>query len=220
MDLELIRTGLQNAWENTAAATPKVVGALAIFLVGWLLAGVVRMVAHRVMDLIRFDQIVERAGVPAASERSGYDPKGLVAGIAYWTVLLLTVQLAADTLELTALSTALAGMVAYLPQVLVAVGVVVVAMAFGNFVAGAVHSNTRSELATHVARYSIYGFGAFAALNQLGIAQDIVNALFYATVATIGATCVVAFGVGGIPAARGMTERWFGRKDDRGVRAA
>jgi len=220
MDLDLIRTGLESAWENAAAATPKVVGAIAIFLVGWLLANVLRMIAHRVLDLVRFDMVVERAGVPAASEHSGYDPKGIVAGIVYWTALLLTVQLAADTLELTALSTALAGMVAYLPQVLVAVGIVVVAMAFGNFLAGAVHENTRSSFATAVARYSIYGFGAFAALSQLGIAADIVNALFYATVATIGLTVVVAFGVGGIPAARGMTDRWFGRKEDRPARAA
>lgn len=220
MDLDLIRTGLENAWSNAAAATPKVVGALVIFLVGWLLAGVLRMVAHRVLDLIRFDEIVERAGVPAASERSGYDPKGLVGGIVYWTVLLLTLQLVADTVELTALSAAMAGMLAFLPQVLVAVGIVVVAMAFGNFIAGAVHSNTRSSFATAVARYSIYGFGAFAALDQLRIAEDIVNALFYATVATIGATVVVAFGVGGIPAAKSMTDRWFGRGEDRSMRAA
>jgi hypothetical protein len=220
MDFDLILTGLESAWADTAAATPRIVGALAIFLIGWLAAGLLRMAAHRVLDLVRFDEIVQRAGVPAAAERTGYDPKGLVGGIVYWTVLLLTVQLAAETLRLDALSTAMAGMVAYLPQVLVAVGVVVVAMAFGNFVASAVHENTRSALATAVARYAIYGFGAFAALSQLGIAADIVNALFYATVATIGATFVVAFGIGGIPAARKLVGRWTGEAEDRHVKAA
>lgn len=207
MDFTVIRTGLEQAWTATAAYTPRLVAALAIVLVGLVVAALVRRVTRQVLSAARFDRVVTAAGVHTADEDSGYEPKGLVAGIVYWLVLLVALQLAAETLGAVALSVALAGLIGYLPHVLVAVTILVVALALANFVAGAVQANI-NEVGARVARWSIIGFGAFAALSQLQIAEPIVNALFYATVATLGATVVVAFGVGSIPAARELVRRW------------
>lgn len=219
MDMTVIRNGLEQAWDSAAVYTPKVLGALVIVLVGWVLATVLRTLARRVLDILRFDRAIHAAGVQTAAEQSGYDPKGLVAGVVYWFLLLLTFQMAADTLGATALSTSLSGLIGYLPQVLIAVAIVLIALAFSRFVAGAIRENTHSGVGAEIARWSIVGFGAFAALSQLQIAEPIVNALFYAMVATIGATVVVAFGVGGIPVARDVARRYVGR-DDRSVHRA
>lgn len=220
MDLTVIRDGLEQAWESAATYTPKVLGALAVVLVGWVVATILRTVARRVLDAIRFDRALEAAGVHGAAEQSGYDPKGLVAGVVYWMVLLVTFQLAAETLGASALSASLSGLIDYLPQVLVAVAIVLIALAFANFVAGAIHENMHSTVGAAIARWSIVGFGGFAALSQLQIAEPIVNALFYATVATLGLTVVIAFGVGGIPVARDMVGRLTHRDPQRVNRVA
>ncbi|MBA2528420.1 MAG: hypothetical protein H0V19_00400 [Euzebyales bacterium] len=218
MDTTVLRAGLSEAWTSVALFTPRIVAALLILLVGWLVATLLRRACGRVLAAVRFERALHAAGVHTAAEQSAYDAQGIVAGVVYWLVLLVTFRLAADTLGATALSTALAGLIAYLPQVLVAVAIVLVALAFANFVAGAIRANagSRGDLGARIAFWSIAGFGAFAALNQLQVAEPIVTALFYATLATLGLTVVVAFGVGGVPAAREMTGRWLRRGDPSG----
>lgn len=223
MDLTIIRSGLEQAWTSVALYAPRILGALAILAVGWLVARLVRRATRRVLDVLRFDRALQAAGI-RTSDTADYDPQGIAAGVGYWLVLLVTFQLAADTLGAVALSGALAGLIAYLPQVLVAVAIVLIALAFGRFVAGVIESNTgeRGAVGAQIARWSIIGFGAFAALSQLQVAEPIVNALFYATLATAGATVVIAFGVGGIPVARQLTAKWVRRvdRDIQGPQAA
>lgn len=222
MDVTVIRDGLTEAWTSIVLYTPRIVGALLILLVGWLLATLLRRLAARLLAAVRFDRALEMAGVHRAAEESPYDAKGIVAGVVYWLVLLVTFQLVADTLGATALSAALTGLIGFLPQVLVAVVIVLVALAFAKFVAGVVAANAgeRGTIGARIAYWSIVGFGAFAALNQLQVAEPIVTALFYATLATVGLVMVIAFGVGGIPAAREMTGRWLHRGDGSGVSKA
>lgn len=222
MEITVIRDGLTQAWTSIVLYAPRVVGALVILLVGWLLATLLRRLTGRLLAAVRFDRALEAAGVRAATERSPYDPAGIVGGVVYWLVLLVTLQLAADTLGATALTAALAGLIAFLPQVLVAVVIVLVALAFAKFVAGAIADNVsaRGSVGARIAYWSIVGFGAFAALSQLQIAPEIVNALFYAALATAGLTIVVAFGVGGIPTAREQVARWSHRGESQGTRRA
>lgn len=221
MDFDAIRTGLDEAWTSVAAFTPKLAAAVVILFAGWLVAKVIRNVAGRVLDLLRFDEVVERAGVHAAAERTGYDPKGIVTGIVYWILLFVTFQLAAETLGADQLSQLLAGLIAFLPNVLVAVAIVLVAMAFASFVAGAIRANVANgDTGARIAYWAITAFGAVAALNQVDLAESTVNILFIATVATIGASLVVAFGVGSIPVAREMVGRWTDRAELDVKRAA
>lgn len=204
MNLDAIKAGLTDAWASVAAFTPKLIAALVILLIGFLIAKVIKAAATRLLTAVHFDDILHRAGVKTASESSGYDPKGLVAGIFSWIVMFVTLQLAAETLGATQFALLLSGLIAFLPLVLVAVAIVVVALAFANFVSGAIDANVgeRAHVGARIAYWSIVGFGAFAALNQLNVAAEIVNALFYAIVGTVAVTAVIAFGVGGIPVAR------------------
>lgn len=215
MNLDAIKAGLTDAWASVAAFTPKLVAALVILLVGYLVAKVVRTIVTRVLTTVRFDDVLHRAGVETASEKSGYDAKGLIAGIVGWTVMFVTLQLAAETLGATQFALLLTGLIAYLPLVLVAVAIVVVALAFASFVSGAIDANVgeRGHVGARIAYWSIVGFGAFAALNQLNVAEEIVNALFYAIVGSAAVTAVIAFGVGGIPVARQVTAKWAHKVD-------
>ncbi|HEX9888144.1 MAG TPA: hypothetical protein VGA69_01600 [Nitriliruptorales bacterium] len=215
MDFTAITDGLNEAWTSVAAFTPKLLAALVILLIGWLVAKLVRTVAVRVLETVRFDDVLSRAGVKAAAERSGYDPKGLVAGVVYWILLFVTFQLTAETLGATQMAALLSGLIAFLPQVLVAVAIVVVALAFASFVAGAIRANLgeRGQVGSRIAYWSIVAFGAVAALNQVSLAEETVNTIFIAAVATIGATVVVAFGGGGIPVAREVLDDWRDKRN-------
>jgi len=222
MDITVVRTGLTEAWTSIALYAPRILGALLIVAVGWIVASLLRKATGRLLSTIHFDRVLHAAGVSGAAQRSAYDPQGLIAGVVYWLVLLVTFRVAADALQATALSTALSGLIGYLPQVLVAVAIVLIALAFANFVSGAIRDNTgtRGDLGARLAYWSIAGFGAFAALNQLQVAEPIVTALFYGALATVGLTIVIAFGVGGIPVARELTGHWVHRADRPTSRAA
>jgi hypothetical protein len=216
MNFEIIRSGLEQTWTAVAAATPRILAAVVVLAVGWVVASLLRRLTGRVLTTLRVDRVVEAAGLRTSTQDTGYEPRALAAGIVYWIVLLVTFQLAAESMGAFALAAALAALVGYLPNVLVAVAVLLVALAVGGFVAGAIQANAgpRGHVSAMVARWSIIGFGAFAAVAQLQIAEPIVTALFYAAVATAGATFVIAFGVGGIPTARALTARWIGDQRD------
>lgn len=221
MNLDAIRDGLNEAWTSVAAFTPKLAAAVIILFAGWLAARIVRTIAGRVLDLLRFDDVVERAGVHAAAERTGYDPKGIVTGVVYWIVLFVTFQLAAETLGADQLSQLLAALVGFLPNVLVAVALILVAMAFASFVAGAIRANvTNGDTGARIAYWAITVFGAVAALNQVELAESTVNTLFIAAVGTVAASMVVAFGVGSIPVARDLVSTWTNRSEVEPVKRA
>ncbi len=213
MDLDALRDGIDQAWTTVAAFTPKLAAALVILLIGWLVAKLARTVTTRLLTTLRFDEAVARTGVTAAADSSGYDPTGLVAGVVGWWLLFVTFQLAAETLGASALSTLLADLVGFVPLVLVAAAIVMVAAAFGQFVAGAIATNlgARGAVGARLAYWSIVAFGAVAALNVVNVAESVVNAVFYAVLGTLALSAVIAFGVGGIPVARDLTSRWVAR---------
>ncbi len=215
MNMDAIRDGLTQAFTSVAAFTPKLLAALVILIVGWLVAKLIRTVALRILTAVHFDDVISRAGVDTAAERSGYDAKNLVAGVAYWIILFVTFQLAAETLGATTLALMLASLVSFLPLVLVAVAIVLVALALAQFVAGAIRANLgeRGSVGARIAYWAIVSFGAIAALNQVNIAPEVVNAVLYAVLGTLAVTAAIAFGVGGIPTARRMVDQWVERSD-------
>lgn len=215
MNLDAIREGLTQATTSVAAFAPKLAAAAIILIIGWLVAKVVRSAATRLLTMIKFDDVMAKAGISAAAERTGYDPKGIVAGVAYWTILFVTFQLTAETLGATTLAVMLTGLVAFLPLVLVAVAIMLVTLAVAQFVAGAIRANfgERGVVGSRIAYWAIVSFGAVAALNQVNVAPEVVNAALYAVLGTIAVTTAIAFGVGGIPVARQLVTRWVERSD-------
>jgi hypothetical protein len=203
--------GLGDAWASVAAFVPKLIAFLLILLIGYLIARVIRKILDRVLERIGFDRWVERGGVRLALERSRYDASSLLAKLVFYIVLLFVLQLAFGVFGPNPISELIRGVVAYLPNVFVAVVILVV----GSAVAAGVKEIVEASLG----RLS-YGrglaFGAsgavlvlaiFAALDQLQIAPAIVRGLFFALLAVVVGSAVVAIGGGGIPTMRRYWER-------------
>lgn len=211
--LEGIRQGLANAWREIVEFTPKLIGALLILLVGWLISRAIRAILRRLLERAGLDRLVERAGMGAAMREAGYSTSAVVAGIVYWIALLITFLLAAEALQVEALTELLSGLISYLPLVVVAIVILVVAAAIGAFLADLVRPWADQRGIGWLApasRWAVVIFGVVAALNTLRVAETVVNTVFTAVVGAAAVAFAIAFGVGGIDTARTYWRRVAG----------
>jgi hypothetical protein len=220
------QSGWNDAWSSVATFVPKLLAALVIFIIGYFVAKALANITNRVLERVGFDRAVERGGLRRALARSKYDPSDILAKLVYWAVLLLTLQLAFGIFGPNPVSDLLAGIIAYLPRIFVAILILVIAGAVAKAVRdllGSVLSGVSfgPQLAT-AAGIAIVVLGAFAALDQLAIAPEIVSGLWWALLAVVAGSLIISFGVGGIPVARGYLQRMAARAEERApeVRAA
>jgi hypothetical protein len=206
-----IQGGLSEAWQRIAVFVPKLLGFLAILIIGYFVAKILARVADGILERVGFDRWVERGALKQALDRSKYDASDILATIVFWTVFLLVLQLAFGVFGTNPVSDLLAGLVAYLPKVFVAVLILVIAAALAK-VATDLLTATLGAVAggrwiARGAGLAILIVGIFAALNQLEIAPEIVNGLYYAILAIVVGSAIVAIGGGGIQTMRRYWER-------------
>jgi hypothetical protein len=202
-------TGVSNAWSNVATFVPKLIAFLIILLIGYLIAKAVAKVLTKVLQKVGFDRVVERGGVKKALASSEYDAAAILAKIVFYAIMLFVLSAAFGVFGNNPISSYLHAIVAYLPLVFVAIIIVVIASAIAAAAKALIENSlsglSYSKLLGNVASAVILAFGVVAALDQLHIATDVVNAVLYATLATIVGVVIVAVGGGGI---RAMSQRW------------
>jgi Mechanosensitive ion channel, conserved TM helix len=203
--------GVQEAWTRIATFVPKLIGFLLILIIGWFIAKALSKVVDRVLERVGFDRWVERGVLKTSLERSRVDASDVMGVIVFWTVFLLVLQLAFGVFGPNPISDLLKGMIAYLPNVFVAALIVVIAAALAKVVTdlltavlGAVSGG---DWIARGAGLAVLILGIFAALSQLKIAPAIVNGLYYAILAIIVGSAIVAIGGGGIETMRTYWQR-------------
>jgi hypothetical protein len=211
MDFE---TGWTNAWNSVATFLPKLAAFLIILLIGWLLAKVLSKATDVVLERVGFDGAVERGGVGRALESSRYDASDLVAKIVYVAVLLLALQMAFGVFGPNAVSDLLASIIAWLPQAIVAIVIVVFAAAIASavreIVAGVLGGLSYGRVLANIAAVFILGLGIIAALDQIGVAATITTPVLVAVLATVAGILIVGIGGGLVRPMQQVWERWLG----------
>jgi hypothetical protein len=211
--------GVENAWSNVATFVPKLVAALVIVLVGYLVARTVASILNKVLERVGFDRVVERGGVRQVLSRSKYDPSDILAKLVFWTIMLFVLQLAFGVFGANPMSDLLRGLIAYLPNIFVAILILVVAAAIARAVtdllSNLLGAMQGGQLIAKGAGIAILVFAAFAALDQLQIAPRIVTGLWYAILAAVVGSTIVAVGGGGIRTMQRYWERVTGRAEER-----
>lgn len=200
------------------ATLPSIVGALLLLIIGWIVAGIVGGFVTRLLRKVGLDQIATRAGITAFLERARLklDAAGLVGGIVKWYVRLIFVVMAANAVGITAVSTVLGQIIAFIPNLLVAL-LILGAFAWlagvtRNLVTGATETANvpnAGALAT-LAYATVLGFGVVAAASQIGVASSLINILFTAIVAAVALAFGLAFGLGGREEAARALAEWRG----------
>ncbi len=211
-----VSNGLREAWTDVITFLPRFFGAVVVLFLGWVVARLIHRGALRLLQGVGFDRLLERAGLAKRLREADITAADLVARAVHWAALLVVLLLAAQTLQVEHLSNLLSALISYLPLVVVAIIIVIVAAAIGSFLAEVSTPWSQDHSIGWLpgtARWMVIGFGALAALNTLNIAEEIVNTLFIGVVGTVGVTLAIAFGVGGIPVAREWWRRVLSPRD-------
>jgi len=214
-----IGTAIFNAFANALNLVltfiPKFIGFLVILLVGWIVATVVSKALTFLLRKIGFDRMADRIGLTRFEQRMGIkmDAAGILGKVVYWFLFLIFLVPAVDALGLTTVSAILGTLIAYIPNVFVAILVLFLGTLAATFVADIVRGVTASanignpSIFANIARFAILGFAALVALEQLQIAPSLINELFGAIVAAAAIAFGLAFGLGGQETARRYLNR-------------
>ncbi|MEH0827503.1 hypothetical protein V6U88_27710 [Micromonospora sp. CPCC 205739] len=197
---------------------PKAVAFVAILVVGWLIAKAVLKIVDKVLERVHFDKAVERGGIKTALARSKYDASDIVAKLAYYGVLLVTLQLAFGIWGPNPISDLIAGVIAWLPRAFVAIVIVVVAAAIANavkdIISSALGGLSYGRVLANIASVFILGLGIIAALNQIGVATAVTTPVLIAVLATVGGILVVGVGGGLVRPMQSRWESWLSRAEE------
>jgi hypothetical protein len=187
------------------------VGFLLILLVGYFIAKAIARILDRVLERVGFDRAVERGGVGGVLARSKYDASSLLSKIVFYAAMLFVLQLAFGVFGPNPISDLIHGLIAYLPNVFVAIVILVVgaaiAAAVKEIVEASIGGLSYGRTVAIAASIALLAVAIFAALDQLEVAPAIVSGLFYALLAIIVGIAVISVGVGGIPTMRKYWER-------------
>lgn len=206
-----IQQGLSDAWSSVATFVPKFAGFLAILVIGWIVAKIVARLVTRILHQVGFDRLVERGGIKDMLAGSRYDAVGIIAKLAYYAVLLLTLQLGFGVFGPNPISDMLNGIVAWLPRLAVAIVIVCIAGAIArvvmDLIANVLSGLSYGRMMGRVAAVFIWGVGLIAALNQIGVATSVTMPILITVLAVIGGVLIVGVGGGLV---RPMQQRWEG----------
>ncbi len=219
---DAIVSSLTTAMGMLFSAVPKILGFVVILLVGWLIASLVEKGVAALLRTIRFNDLAERSGLGEFVRKMGADTdsSGMIGSVTKWFIRLIALVVAFDALGLPAVSDVLRQLLLWLPNVVVALVVLVIgglaARALGNLVRGAAAEGGLSnpQFLAKVATTLVWAFAIVVAVNQIGIATELVNTLFMAVVGAVALALALAFGLGGRETAARLVQRWYGQAQE------
>ena len=199
------------------SGVPRIIGFLLILIIGWLIASAIAAAVAAVLRGVRFNDLAGRAGLADFVQKMGLhtDAAGFLATLARWFVRLIVLVTAFDALGLPAVSQVLEQLLLWLPNLVVALVVLVIGGLAANALAGVVRGATAEsglgnpQLLATVARVAVWAFAVVIAVNQIGVAATLVNTLFMAVVGAVALALGLAFGLGGRETAAQIVRGWY-----------
>ena len=224
---EAIMTSLTAALAMFLAAIPKVIGFLVILIIGWFIAGLLASAVAKLLRAVRFNDLAQRSGFTDFVRNMGLttDASGVLANIVKWFVRLIVLVVAFDALGLPAVSQVLQQFLMWIPNLVVAMIVLIIGGLAANALSRVVRGATAQaefgnpDLIANIARIAVWAFAIVVAVNQIGIATTLVNTLFMGLVGALALALGLAFGLGGRDTAAQIVRNWYVSGQEAGARA-
>jgi len=228
-----LMASLTSAMSLFFAAIPRILGFIVIIVVGWIVAALLAKAIAVLLRKIKFNHLAERSGFAGFVSKTGADTDsaGLIAGIVKWFVRLIALVVAFDALGLPAVSEVLRDLLLWLPNLVVALVVLVIGGLAANTVSRLVRGATAEaelgnpDFLAKLASAAVWAFAVVVAVNQIGVATTLINTLFMAVVGAFALALGLAFGLGGRDTAADIVRDWHrkaganrGRVEDAGER--
>lgn len=221
-----LMASLSAAMSLLFAAVPRILGFLVIVGIGWLVAALLERLLVAVLRAVHFDGFAERAGLAGMARTMRREPSAVLGLIAKWFVRLIALVAAFDALGVPAVSQVLQQLLLWLPNLAVALVVLVLggiaANALGDLVRRAA---ARSRIGAidglgTAAKWTVWAFAILVAINQVGIASSLVTILFMAVVGAVALALGLSFGLGGRETAGTIVRHFYERNRGGGAPSA
>ena len=201
----IIFSSLEVIWAGFVNFIPNFIGAVIIFLIGLIIAVGLAKLAGRLVNILGFDAMLEKMGFRASLEKAGLKLNiGYFVGeLVKWFIIIAFLLAAFDVLGLDKISLFLNSVLMYIPNVIIAVFILLAALIVATFLEKVVQAAILASNFSHalflatVTKWSIFIFAIFAALTQLGVAPNLIGTLFTGFVAMVAIGGGIAFGLGG-----------------------
>ncbi|HET9851728.1 MAG TPA: hypothetical protein VFP56_04395 [Candidatus Limnocylindrales bacterium] len=213
---DAVFVALSNALNGFLTAIPLVIGALLILIVGWIISSLVARATRTLLERAGADRMFAEHGGEVYGKRSKQiKPSVVTSEIVKWIIRFVFLVAAANVLGMPQVSALLNQVLLWIPNLLVAAVILLVAPLIGRFLRGLIEVGagnmgfSNAPLLGRIAEMAVIAFAVLIAIDQIGIAADLLNILFTGLVAALALAFGLAFGLGGRDVAGQITQRWY-----------
>ncbi|HEY9099617.1 MAG TPA: hypothetical protein VIN38_12165 [Thiobacillus sp.] len=220
--LDVFVTSLTSFWTQLASFVPQLLAAMVLLFIGWLIANLVRTGVLKLLDVLRFDSLSEKTGIEAFLKQGHLDVSlsRILAKLAYWIIIFIVVVTVANSLGLHLVADLFNKVVLYIPNIIVAILVLVFGILVARFINRMVFAYLNNigvqgalTIST-LAEYAVIIFVVFVALEQLAIGTTLLTAAFQIGFGALGLALALAFGLGGREWAAGVIKKLTDKAED------
>lgn len=209
--LDRIRYSAEQLW----LVLPALLGAAIIFATGYFVARRLERWIDQWLSRMDFNRMAEAGGLREAVDRTGarLDPVHAVGKLAFWLIMLIVIMLASAALGLESVNEMFGIMISFIPSLIAAIVVIVLGMVIGEFLRGLILASAGTvegvPTLANVAKGSVVLIAVFMALDQVGVAQEIVVSAFTVILGALALAFGLAFGLGNTALAGEIVRRWY-----------
>ena len=216
-----IGDSIQQGLDQFFGFLPNLIGFLVILLVGYVVARVVKGILTKVLDKVGLDRALHsgQTGQYVEKVSPGASPSRLIGSVAFWFIFLGAISIAVSALKIAALTTFVSAIYGYLPNVIAAVIIFVIAGAIATGLAALVTKTMgdtpTGKLVATVVPLLVMAIATFMILNQLQIAPAIVTITYAVLLGSLGLGMALAFGLGGRETAGQIVSGAYGKAQEQ-----
>jgi hypothetical protein len=219
-EIDILLEPVRGVLLQFGAFLPRLILALFILLVGWMLAKAIRLLVVKALRAINFYVLTERAGIDRFLSQGGIrmDTIGILGTLIYWLVVLASVMVAFNSLGLTNVTELVGRVTLFIPKVIVAVLILALGAYFARFIENTILAYSRNigledaEVLGRFARYAVLVFVVMIALEQVDVASELVRQSFLIILAGVVFALALAFGLGAQYRVSDLLEKWWPSK--------
>lgn len=215
-----ISQSFQNMLDSVVTFLPRALAFLAILLIGWIVSKWIGRLVGKLLHRVGLDKVGARSGLRRFTGK--FELSDLLGKLVYFALLLFTLQLAFGAFGNNPVSTLLNQLVGWLPQLFVALVIVVVAFAIANavygLVSGTLDETSYGKVVARICQVAIVFFGAVAAFGQVGIATTVTTPIMWTVLAMVAGVVIVGVGGGLVGPMRARWERMLDNAEDEATK--
>jgi len=214
MDSSTFLSRLLDSLRGLLEYLPAMFGAAAVITIGYVLAKLAQRAVGRVLRRMHLNDVLKRGGIPA-HDHTGQpvNPTRVVANLIFWLILFTAMLVAADALGIDYLGQVFSELLSYVPSVIAAVVIVILGIVLGDFVSALITASTQNldggPTLARAGKGGVILLATFMALQELGVATDIVTTAFAIIFGALALALSLAFGLGSRELAGEVTRRWY-----------